>query len=384
MREFYNGESSQHKTKEEFNKLRAAFMRRASAPELSASALKLAYVIAFKLIDTRDQTLVVGQDRLAKETGCTSRTIRNLLALLEPLGLEIDPGHGPKSASTYRIVEPTLGAAEKRKPVSGFKRKPVSGIATKTGNLEHENRKFGAPESGNTFPPLLTKSLQEESPSKRSKTLAPDPEKPEQASERRTSETPFSDPEELAPAALTPTEPKPEQANLFEAEKPQPTTRPMNGHRQEAKKGRGHPRKKASKASQPSQEQLEELFERFWAVYPKRDGTNPRKPAADKFQALVVKRKISPEAIINGARRYATSVEELEGTERRYIMQAITWLNKEGWNDQYRKRESHSWLNDSPELRRIHDELFGESPTSDLPDPNLADLDLTPDEWTRH
>ena len=78
----------------------------------------------------------------------------------------------------------------------------------------------------------------------------------------------------------------------------------------------------------------EEAFDRFWAVYPQRDGGNPRKPAADFFRALV-RRGVDPEEIISGARRYAASVADIE--DRWFIAQAKTWLNQERWRDEYRK-----------------------------------------------
>jgi hypothetical protein len=142
-------------------------------------------------------------------------------------------------------------------------------------------------------------------------------------------------------------------------------------------------------------------FERFWSAYPKRDGSNPRKPAADKFRSLLEKHNVSPEEIIRGAQRYSASVADKEGPERRYIAQAITWLNQERWKDEHRKperymsgaeyadqlrREAAAERGEEhvSELQRIQDEVFGESPTSDLPDPDLADLDLSPDQWMRH
>jgi hypothetical protein len=161
-------------SKEEFNKARAAFMRRASAPELPASVLKLAYIIAYKEIDVDTQSTFRKQTTLATALNADERTVRNLLRILQPFGLVIEPGHGPGNASTYRIE--AVPETDKRKSISGIsrtKRKPVSGIGrakpeirrTNTGNLAHEKRKpISAP---------LNKNLQEESP--REETLSPSP-----------------------------------------------------------------------------------------------------------------------------------------------------------------------------------------------------------------
>lgn len=73
-----------------------------------------------------------------------------------------------------------------------------------------------------------------------------------------------------------------------------------------------------------------ELFAKFWEAYPKRDGANPKKPAADKF-ARAVKAGNDPGAIIAGAKAYAASLGEKAGTQ--FVAQAVTWLNQERWRD---------------------------------------------------
>lgn len=69
-------------------------------------------------------------------------------------------------------------------------------------------------------------------------------------------------------------------------------------------------------------------FDDFWAVYPKRDGDNPRKPAKLSFQRAVAK-GAKPDAIISGARRLAVK----HPSPTPYVPQAVTWLNQERWND---------------------------------------------------
>jgi hypothetical protein len=143
----------------EFNLVRAAFMRRASAPELPASALKLAYVIAFKEMDAERQSTYRRQETLAAALNVDERTVRRLLAILEPLGLSIENGHGPGQASTYRIVDigkPKPTAPPKsghQRPVLSGHRRPVS--KSNTGHSVHEKR------TSESAP--LNKSLQEDS-----------------------------------------------------------------------------------------------------------------------------------------------------------------------------------------------------------------------------
>lgn len=73
-------------------------------------------------------------------------------------------------------------------------------------------------------------------------------------------------------------------------------------------------------------------FATFWSAYPGRGPhPNPRKPAAEKF-AAAVKHGADPAAIIRGAENYAATVRR-EGTEPRFVAQAVTWLNQHRWQD---------------------------------------------------
>lgn len=76
-----------------------------------------------------------------------------------------------------------------------------------------------------------------------------------------------------------------------------------------------------------------ELFEtRFWASFPKREGSNPKSPARKSFSAAV-KNGHDPEKIIGGASRFRDSARStgIEGTK--YVPQAVTWLNQARWED---------------------------------------------------
>ena len=76
----------------------------------------------------------------------------------------------------------------------------------------------------------------------------------------------------------------------------------------------------------------DEYFKRFWTAYPNRKPhTNPKKPAREKFLA-VLKKGTDPETIIRGAENYAAYIRQ-EGKDPQYVAQATTFLNKEYWAD---------------------------------------------------
>lgn len=73
-----------------------------------------------------------------------------------------------------------------------------------------------------------------------------------------------------------------------------------------------------------------EKFEEFWKVYPRREGSNPRKTAEEQF-LKAVKSGEDPDAIIAGARRCAEKESKNVGTP--YIPQAVKWLRDRRWED---------------------------------------------------
>lgn len=83
----------------------------------------------------------------------------------------------------------------------------------------------------------------------------------------------------------------------------------------------------AQSRAKPSEE-----FEKFWSVYPKRDGSNPKHPAEKKFIAAV-KSGVDPADIIGGAERYRAQLRAKgkEGTE--FVKQAQFWLSNRSWQD---------------------------------------------------
>ena len=72
------------------------------------------------------------------------------------------------------------------------------------------------------------------------------------------------------------------------------------------------------------------LFEEFWNTYPKREGSNPKKPALLAFTAALKKEK-EPKNIIIAAHAYRQAC--LGQTDRRFVAQAVTWLRQERWKD---------------------------------------------------
>jgi|GEM_PF-1534059 len=88
------------------------------------------------------------------------------------------------------------------------------------------------------------------------------------------------------------------------------------------------------KVAQIDGRQIDDWFDEFWSTYPKRDGGNPRKPAAEKFEKLV-RKTFHPAAIIAGARAYAEACRRDGRFGTAYVKQATTWLNQHGWQDDY-------------------------------------------------
>ena len=75
----------------------------------------------------------------------------------------------------------------------------------------------------------------------------------------------------------------------------------------------------------PAQDRTSEAFERFWKVYPKKAG----KPSALKAWQKQIKAGCDPEAIIDGAERYARS----DAVVRGFAKHPQGWLNDQRWND---------------------------------------------------
>jgi hypothetical protein len=157
----------------EFNKLRARFMARVSAPEISALALKLAYVIAYKRMNTETRVLFIDQRELCREIGIGDhpRTIRRLLPILQRCGLSIEPGLGRGNASTYRI---DVEGDEKGAVESSFKSEkgtPESAFEEEKGTFETPKRGPGRHVKGDPTAPHLRKTPRKSPSSSSAKSL---------------------------------------------------------------------------------------------------------------------------------------------------------------------------------------------------------------------
>jgi hypothetical protein len=120
---------------ESFNKTRAVFMQRASAPNIPPHAFKLAWMIAYRYMNRDTRTARPAQETLARDLNVSVRTVQRLLDILQPLGLAIVLGHGPNRASTYWI-EP-----QKTTPVSPINTTPVSPIERREGDNRRQKRR---------------------------------------------------------------------------------------------------------------------------------------------------------------------------------------------------------------------------------------------------
>lgn len=94
------------------------------------------------------------------------------------------------------------------------------------------------------------------------------------------------------------------------------------------------PSKNPPKGGQKGSPTSPDFFVEFWQVYPKRDGSNPKEPARQKF-SQAVKAGHDPEAIISAAKAYAEQQKRVGNIGTPYVKQAASWLNAKGWLDDY-------------------------------------------------
>lgn len=73
---------------------------------------------------------------------------------------------------------------------------------------------------------------------------------------------------------------------------------------------------------------FENEFSAWWLAYPRREGSNPRKPALRSY--VSARRKgATAEEMLGGLAAYSATVAH--GSP--YVAQAVTWLNQERWKD---------------------------------------------------
>ncbi|MDE5461151.1 helix-turn-helix domain-containing protein [Bradyrhizobium sp. CSS354] len=293
------------------NTIRAAFMRRASAPHVNALALKLAYLIAFKFMDSATGTARPSQDTLARDLAVSVRTVQRLLDLLIPLGLVIVPGHGPGRAATYWI-DP-----DKATPVSPINTTPVSPIGGRKGDNRRQNTRHPATKYTTPVSPPLKKNLQEEEPREEYISEPPDFAAPDSKGDARS---------------------------------------------------KGEP--KASETHDDKKNGVKDFaptFPEFWLAYPKRVA----KAQAEKAFAAAIRRGADPAALIDGAKRYAN---ERARQDPKFTKHPATWINAECWLDQSfshdgKTIDQHGNIIDTPRpRRRSQEEIDAEAEAQILAD----------------
>lgn len=82
----------------------------------------------------------------------------------------------------------------------------------------------------------------------------------------------------------------------------------------------------------PDFRSVDAAFDRFWQAYPRRDGANPRKVAAEKFR-LAVRDGASAETLIASADAYRRECDRLGLTRTPSVAQCQTWFNQRRWED---------------------------------------------------
>jgi hypothetical protein len=96
----------------------------------------------------------------------------------------------------------------------------------------------------------------------------------------------------------------------------------------------------ASASASASASESEREFAQFWAVYPKREA----KIAARRIWDRLMAKGIDPQAIVDGAVRYAEHREQSiaidRNDSRKFTAHPATWLNQGRWLDELITPES--------------------------------------------
>ena len=81
-------------------------------------------------------------------------------------------------------------------------------------------------------------------------------------------------------------------------------------------------------------------FEEFWKAYPKREGSNPKKPASQKYKSAL--KRATHEEIMRGVAAYAGHCTSKQITSTKFVAQAQTWLAQDWWADEW-SDTSNEW-----------------------------------------
>jgi hypothetical protein len=90
--------------------------------------------------------------------------------------------------------------------------------------------------------------------------------------------------------------------------------------------------RKLQRSEREEPQSIEIKFDELMRAYPRRDGSNPLKPARDKFFAKV-RRGADADAIITAAKAYAAECDRQKKTGTEFVKQAQFWLSQESWRD---------------------------------------------------
>jgi hypothetical protein len=93
---------------------------------------------------------------------------------------------------------------------------------------------------------------------------------------------------------------------------------------------RSLPQNKSGVITNWSPGQIEGFFNKFWEIYPKRRGNNPKFDASKRFAKLVHSGD-NPETIIAGVHRFAAECGTNRIVGTCFVPQAIRWLNGKMW-----------------------------------------------------
>lgn len=86
----------------------------------------------------------------------------------------------------------------------------------------------------------------------------------------------------------------------------------------------------------------DQKFEEAWQAYPRRDGGNPKQPAAKRFLSAV-KAGADADEIIAATKRYAIAEQKNVGTP--FIPQMVKWLGDQRWLDYGPGQQSAAVIN---------------------------------------
>jgi hypothetical protein len=99
---------------EDFDTLRDEFISRVFDANIPPLAFKLAWIICFKHMCGVACAACATEEMLACDLGVTVRTVRRLVNILRPLGLDVRPHHGRGGEATYCIDDNALQRGEER------------------------------------------------------------------------------------------------------------------------------------------------------------------------------------------------------------------------------------------------------------------------------